>query len=337
MTLFQLLTEGEEKLSLAGNPDAGTDARLLLLAAFRLDTVHFLLERMTPLEENDNNAACTARYREMLVRRRSRVPVQQILGSQDFMGLTFYVNEHVLIPRQDTETLVELVLGEQKDKNMELLDLCTGSGCIAVSLAVKGGYTSVTATDISGEALQVARRNAAKLMAECWPDVGGDGDGLESDGNGPELAGDGSPDAASGFAGQQSIRFLQGDLFEALDHAGPEPLRFDIITSNPPYIPTAVLNGLEPEVRDHEPRQALDGTADGLFFYRRIAAEAGRYLKTGGMIYLEIGYDQGASVAALLAEAGFDRVRVFKDLPGKDRVVSAVWPGEHQKHSDTGE
>ncbi len=310
MTLFQLLTEGTRALELSGNPDAGTDARQLLLAAFSMDMAHFLLNRLQEMEENDRNASCTETYRSMIEKRKDRCPVQHILGTQDFMGLTFYVNEHVLIPRQDTETLVELVLEEQKEPSSRVLDLCTGSGCIAVSLAVMGGFTSVTATDISAEAIKVAQRNADALLGE---------------GN--------------------EIRFLQGNLFEALDcekvvFEAPDhmlPRRFDIITSNPPYIPTEVIKTLEPEVRDHEPLLALDGTEDGLDFYRRIAAESGMYLNDGGHLYLEIGYDQGAAVKGLLEEAGFQKVRVCRDLPGNDRVVSAVWPGAHQEHFDTGE
>lgn len=310
MTLFQLFTEGAQELLLAGDPDAETDARQLLLAAFSLDTAHYLLNRLQEMEENSANASYMERYRGMIQMRKNRCPVQHILGTQDFMGMTFYVNEHVLIPRQDTETLVELVLEEQKDRSDRVLDLCTGSGCIAVSLAVMGGYASVTATDISPEALRTARRNADALLGE---------------GN--------------------EIRFLQGDLFDALDceasgiEASDHALsgRFDIITSNPPYIPTEVIKTLEPEVRDHEPLLALDGTEDGLQFYRRIASGAGAHLSDGGHLYLEIGYDQGAAVKELLEEAGFQKVRVYRDLPGKDRVVSAVWPGTRQEHVDTGE
>ncbi len=208
--------------------------------------------------------------------------MQHILGSQDFMGLTFRVNEHVLIPRQDTETLVELVLEEHKDRNKKVLDLCTGSGCIAVSLSVLGGFEDVTATDLSFEALKVAKENAERLL-----DQG------------------------------RAIRFLQGDLFDCLE------TRFDIITANPPYIATGVIRNLAPEVRDHEPRMALDGDEDGLCFYRRIAAKAGEWLEPGGCIYLEIGYDQGLAVSRLLEETGFENIRIVKDTPGLDRVVYA--------------
>ena len=269
-------------------PDGENDAKLLLFEVFHLDLVHFLMDRLRPLSESDAETQEKMQtYRGMIAKRASRIPLQQILGSQEFMGLEFYVNEHVLIPRQDTETLVELVLQEQQGREKKLLDLCTGSGCIAISLAVKGGYESVTATDLSEEALKVAERNAKTH--------------------------------------QKKIIFRQGDLFSALPQT--EAGTFDIITSNPPYIPTAVIATLEPEVREHEPMMALDGTEDGLRFYRQIAQEAGTWLKPGGAIYLEIGYDQGEAVSGLLREAGFDKVRVVKDLPGKDRVVCGVWPG----------
>lgn len=326
MTLYDLLNEGSSMLQQAGDTDAENDAKLLLLNAFDLNLVHFLMDRLRPLSETD--AAVQEQiqnYRAMVAKRASRVPLQQILDSQEFMGLDFFVNEHVLIPRQDTETLVELVLEEQQGKQQEeqqekqqeqqpeeqqkkqqeqqpeeqqkkqrgqkpeksrkLLDLCTGSGCIAISLAVKGCFESVTATDLSEEALKVAERNARMH--------------------------------------QVPIRFFQGDLFSALPQS--EVKTFDIITSNPPYIPTAVIATLEPEVREHEPMMALDGTEDGLKFYRQIAKEAGGWLKSGGAIYLEIGYDQGEAVSGLLKDAGFTNVRVVKDLPGKDRVVCGCW------------
>lgn len=287
MTLYDLLNEGSAALLQAGDTDGENDAKLLLFEAFHLDLVHFLMDRLRPLSEQDKQVQEQIRtYRSMITKRASRIPLQQILGSQEFMGLDFFVNEHVLIPRQDTETLVELVLQEQQSTEKKLLDLCTGSGCIAISLAVKGGYESVTATDLSEEALKVAERNAK--------------------------------------AHQKEIIFRQGDLFTALPQS--EAGTFDIITSNPPYIPTAVIATLEPEVREHEPMMALDGTEDGLKFYRQIAKKAGTWLKPGGVIYLEIGYDQGEAVSGLLREAGFDKVRVVKDLPGKDRVVCGIWP-----------
>ena len=231
-------------------------------------------------------------YENTLEKRASRIPLQQILGQQEFMGLTFFVNEHVLIPRQDTETLVELVLNEQKDKNISILDMCTGSGCIAVSLKKLGGYTCVEGADISEEALKVAKRNSEEILEN-------------SDVN----------------SSRTGVIFRRSDMFSAF----PETERFNVIVSNPPYIPSAVIEELEPEVRDHEPRGALDGTADGLYFYRILAEECAKHLTPGGRVYFEIGYDQGAAVKELLDIHGFKDTRVIQDLTGKDRVVCGTW------------
>ena len=240
-------------------------------------------DRNTLLAHGDRTLSTGERqaYEEAITRRRRRVPLQQITGCQAFMGLEFQVNGHVLVPRQDTEILVEEVMRELQD-GMRVLDLCTGSGCIAVSLSVLGGFEDVTATDLSFEALKVAKENAERLLNQG-----------------------------------RAIRFLQGDLFDCLE------TRFDIITANPPYIATGVIRNLAPEVRDHEPRMALDGDEDGLCFYRRIAAKAGEWLEPGGCIYLEIGYDQGLAVSRLLEETGFENIRIVKDTPGLDRVVYA--------------
>lgn len=281
LTLDDLLREGAEILSRAQVPDGELDARRLLLEAFHMDQVHFLMERMKPAEEPEARNA----YRQMIRRRAEREPLQYILGCQEFMGLEFEVNRHVLIPRQDTETLVELVLKEQQDKRKTVVDLCTGSGCIAISLAAIGGYASVTATDLSPEALQVAERNAGRLL-EGW---------------------------------HSRFTLRQGDLFDALEPGA----RYDILVSNPPYIPEDVIGGLQPEVRDYEPILALNGSADGLEFYRRIAEEGKQWLNPGGAVYLEIGFDQGKAVSSLLRNHGFQNIEVFKDLPGHDRAVRA--------------
>ena len=282
MTYFELWKWGEKRLADAGVADASLDARYLLLEAFEMDMAHFLLKEQEQVPATEGR---TREYRDAIQARAARVPLQYLTGKQDFMGLTFHVDERVLIPRQDTETLVELVLKENTDKKARILDLCTGSGCIAVSLAVLGGYRKVDAVDISEDALAAAEENGTRLGGK--------------------------------------VRFLKSDLFSALD---PEK-KYDIITSNPPYIPTEVLNGLEPEVKDYEPRMALDGSEDGLAFYRRIAVAAPAFLRAGGRIYLEIGYDQGAAVEELLWNNGFARTRVVKDAAGRDRVVCAELPG----------
>ena len=268
-------------------------------------------------------------YENTLEKRASRVPLQQILGQQEFMGLTFFVNEHVLIPRQDTETLVELVLNEQKDKNVSILDMCTGSGCIAVSLKKLGGYACVEGADISEEALKVAKRNSEEILENS--DVNNDAvsSRTEQIQNCTNLTNNQNKQDNSEermvsevrTVPQTSVTFRRSDMFSAF----PETERFNVIVSNPPYIPSAVIEELEPEVRDHEPRGALDGTADGLYFYRILAEECAKHLTPGGHVYFEIGYDQGAAVKDLLDIHGFKDTRVIQDLTGKDRVVCGAW------------
>lgn len=288
MTLQQLLAQGTQQLNSAGVPDAKLDARYLLLSAYEMSLASFLAGGNREISSIADGEKRAEAYLAFVERRAKRIPLQQLLGVQEFMGLEFYVNEHVLIPRQDTETLVELALEEQREPGLEVLDVCTGSGCIAVSLAKLGGYRSVTALDVSGEALAVAKRNADSLL----PDYGG------------------------------VFRLLQSDMF-----AGLKPdARFDVLVSNPPYIPSRVIDGLEPEVRDYEPRLALDGSADGLKFYRILAAEGKNHLRHGGAVYLEIGWDQSEAVSALLAAEGYSGIRTVKDMAGLDRVVRAGWP-----------
>ena len=185
------------------------------------------------------------------------------------------MNSSVLVPRQDTEVLVEAVLPFAKDK--DVLDLCTGSGCIAVSLSCLGGCRSVTASDISPEALKVAEENVRLNQAE--------------------------------------VQLIESNLFDRI------PNCYDIVVSNPPYIPSEVIEGLEPEVRDHDPRLALDGMADGLFFYRKICLTVRNHLKKDGILAVEIGHDQGAAVSEMFCQAGFKDVIIGKDLSGLDRYV----------------
>lgn len=283
LTLQALLEEGTEVLFKAGVEEASLDARYLLFEAFQTDMTHFLLDRNRTLPETDSAGKAAEEYRASIRKRAERIPLQQITGSREFMGLEFYVNEHVLIPRQDTETLVERVLRDYKGKNPEILDMCSGSGCIAVSLALLGGFDRVTGADISAEALKVAEKNAGQLM------------------------------------GVKKITLVESDLFGAF----PKDRKFDVIVSNPPYIPTKVIEKLQPEVRDHEPMLALDGREDGLYFYRKLALESGSFLKPGGTVYFEIGYDQGEAVSGLLREAGFMDIQLIQDAAGLDRVVCA--------------
>lgn len=268
-------------------------------------------------------------YENTLEKRASRIPLQQILGQQEFMGLTFFVNEHVLIPRQDTETLVELVLNEQKDKNISILDMCTGSGCIAVSLKKLGGYACVEGADISEEALKVAKRNSEEILENS--DVNNDAvsSRTEQIQNCTNLTNNQNKQDNSEErmvsevrrGSQTGVTFRHSDMFSSFR----ETEQFNVIVSNPPYVPSAVIEELEPEVRDHEPRGALDGTADGLYFYRILAEECAKHLTPGGHVYFEIGYDQGMAVKELLDNHGFKDTRVIQDLTGKDRVVCGTW------------
>lgn len=288
MTLGRLLQSGEDMLAQSGILEAELDARYLLLHVTGISPAMFLIRK-----NDEADAETKERFEELIKRRASRIPLQHILGTQEFMGMEFAVSPDVLIPRQDTETLVERVLYDRKriQNSPSLLDMCTGSGCIALSLAVLGDFKQVVATDISSKALIIAEKNAKRLLRQDW--------------NG-------------------RFCLIQSDLYEKI----PAAMKFDMIVSNPPYIPSRVIQGLEPEVRDHEPWLALDGSADGLNFYRRLAAESGAYLKPGGRIYLEIGYDQGSAVRDLLKAAGFINVEIIKDIPGHDRVVAARRPQE---------
>lgn len=288
MTFFELWKWGEKRLAEAGIEEAELDSRYLLLEAFGLDLAHFLLKEQEQVPTVDGR---TREYSDAIQARACRAPLQYLVGSQEFMGFSFLVDERVLIPRQDTETLVELVLQENPEPEKRVLDLCTGSGCIAVSLALLGKYSRVDAADLSEEALEVAGENGKRL--------------------------------------ESGVRFLKSDLFRDLDREK----KYDIIASNPPYIPSQVIEGLEPEVRDYEPRMALDGSGDGLAFYRRIAAESGVFLADGGRLYLEIGHDQGEAVETLLKENGFVHIKVVKDAAGNDRVVRAEWTGASAQRS----
>lgn len=318
MTLRQLYEEGRNVLLDAGVPDAELDARMLLCEAFGMSAAEYLLSaerELSELYESSELAGMQEDYLNYIALRNRRMPLQHILGRTQFMGLDFAVNSDVLIPRQDTETLVEQVLYDFPQADLRVLDLCTGSGCIAASLAVLGGYRQVVGADISMDALYVARENAMRLLREADQRQSARRSLMQSIFRRDEEE----------F--QQQVRFVRTDLFSGLsdvmEELGLE--RFDVIVSNPPYIRTGDLAGLEPEVRDFEPRMALDGDADGLRFYRKIADEAGAYLSDGGSLYLEIGADEAADVEQLLADAGFVEIRVIKDLAGNDRVVRARW------------
>lgn len=290
MTYREALAWGQEQLRMAEVPDFALDAGYLLEFTSGRKHIDLVLDGREQMTD-----ALFEKYRDCVRRRAQRIPLQQITGSQAFMGLDFMVNEHVLCPRQDTETLVEeglailasLQSGSAKngqanaDREIRLLDLCTGSGCILISLLAlaRGQETPIhgLAADLSPEALAVARENAKR--------------------NGVSAA------------------FVLSDLFAEIEGS------FDLITANPPYIPSGQLEDLMPEVRDHEPRMALDGDEDGLAFYRRIAGQAPDYLREGGWLLMEIAFDQGQAVRQMLADGPFEEIEIIQDLSGRDRVL----------------
>ena len=255
--------------------DATVDAWLLLEFVTGMNRTRFFVDGNKEMPKAEEE-----QYFALIEQRKKRIPLQHLTGVQEFMGLEFQVNEHVLIPRQDTELLV--LEAEKQLKSMEadqrqVLDMCTGSGCIAISLKKRNPEIICHGADISEKALETARSNAQILDTE--------------------------------------IDFIQTDMFTNIEG------RFDIIVSNPPYIPSKVIETLMPEVRDHEPIKALDGKEDGLYFYRRITEESVAYLKPGGYLLYEIGHDQGEAVSSYMRENGFDEIEVIRDLAGLDRVV----------------
>lgn len=309
MTWGELLKQGQERLKKAGIQEYELDAWYLFERAFSMSRARYFLDAK---EEAAPGKEALKAYEDGLERRSARIPLQHILGTQEFMGMEFFVNAHVLIPRQDTETLVETVLNEQKNRNISVLDMCTGSGCIAVSLKALGGYARVAAADISPEALEMAEKNAGMLLGA---DTAGAAESAKME---------------NGAPGERPhpVELRRSDMFSAFE---PGRDTFDVIVSNPPYIPSEVIRGLEPEVRDHEPLGALDGKEDGLYFYRILAEQCGDFLNQGGSVYFETGHDQGAAVKTLLESHGFQDTKVIKDLAGMDRVVRGTWPGKIRK------
>lgn len=271
-TILKILTWTREYLASKGVENARLEAEWLLCAATGLDRVGLYLNFERPLNETELSA-----YRNMVARRGRREPLQHILGTQEFFGLEFEVSPQVLIPRHDTETLVTAALEAAPDATL-VLDVGTGSGCIAVAIARHLSGAHVTAIDISAAALEVAQRNAERNAVK--------------------------------------VEFLHGSLLEPV--AGRV---FDLIVSNPPYISSADIAGLEPEVKHGDPRQALDGGEDGLDIYRRLIPAAEEHLVSGGWLLVEVGAGQAADVAGLFSGAGFGSIRALPDPGGIERVV----------------
>lgn len=286
ITFGQILEIGTQRLKQANIDNAEQDAQSLLLYMMNEDRSFIYIHKNDGTDE-----AHAEHYFSLIDRRAEGEPLQYITGEQEFMGLPFKVTPAVLIPRQDTETLMETAILLSKDfkGGISVLDMCTGSGAIAVSAAHFMPKAKVTACDISADALEVAAENAEK----------------------------------NGVAGR--IKFRQSDLFTLMGKK-EKPLKdkFHMILSNPPYIATDVIDTLQIEVKDYEPKLALDGGTDGLDFYRRLAVESADHLKKNGYLVMEIGFDQGQAVTDLLAETGrFKDIFVHKDLARLDRVITA--------------
>lgn len=280
MTFREALNWGKEKLQHAGIPEYDLDAWLLLEHVSGLSRAMYFVRDREEMEES-----CREQYEEAIRKRESRVPLQHITGVQEFMGYEFHVNEHVLIPRQDTEILVEEADRAADDTGAKrILDVCTGSGCILLSLLKMNENRTGTGSDLSEPALKMAEENRRLLEI-------------------PE----------------ERAAFVQSDLFERIEGT------YDMIVSNPPYIRTEEIRKLQEEVRLHDPYGALDGKEDGLYFYRRIILEAGGYFDHQGTLLFEIGYDQAEDVKRLMEEAGYSQIYVKKDLAGLDRVVGGVY------------
>lgn len=279
MKYKEAFLNGSGRLKEAGIGEAELDARLLLEYVCKTEHSDLIVHPERPLSGLEEKE-----YLELIARREKREPVAYILGNWEFMGLKFKVTRDVLIPEQDSEFLVEEALRHCSD-GMRILDLCTGSGCIALSILNYTNDTTAIGTDISETALSVAVDNAGEL-------------GLS-----------------------ERAQFIKTDLFPDRDLG-----KADIIVSNPPYIKSAVIESLAPEVRDYEPRLALDGDENGLGFYRRIVQGAGDYLFTSGYLIMEIGYDQAEAVKEILTLHGkFHEIEVIKDFSGNDRVVKACY------------
>lgn len=271
MTYREAVEFGTKCLTDAGVPDAALDAWYLLQMVCKIERSYYYVHG-----EEDITQDAQKEYEIAVQKRAEHIPLQYIIGEQEFMRLRFKVNSNVLIPRQDTETLVEQVLKIVKP-GMKVLDLCTGSGCVLISVLKNAPELTGMGSDISKTALLVAKENA-KLH-------------------------------------EVDAEWVRSDLFDNITET------FDVIMANPPYIPTGEILSLMPEVRDFEPENALDGGADGLDFYRKIAGQVKDYLNPGGYVYMEIGYDQGEAVSELMRNAGFTEVEVIKDLARNDRVV----------------
>ena len=281
-TIGSLVKWATDDFRTRGIENPRLDAELLVAHALGIDRTRVIIESLRPLEAGELSL-----LRDLVKRRRAHEPVAYLRGYREFYGLSFRVDPRVLIPRPDTEALVEVALArtEHVSLSMRQLDLCTGSGCVAIAMARQRPTAKVVATDLSADALSVARENAYRL-------------------------------------GAYNVAFQEGDLFAAVS----PPARFDVVTANPPYIASGEIPGLSADIRDFEPRLALDGGSDGLAVVRRIVEEAPPFLASGGVLAVEIGAGEAAATVALLEGRGFTDVRVDRDYGKIERVVSGIRP-----------
>jgi release factor glutamine methyltransferase len=278
-TVDRVLGFATDDFKSRGIDTARLDAELLLCHTLKLDRVRLILEKKRPLARDE-----LSRYRELIKRRRTREPIAYILGEREFYGHPFRVDARVLIPRPDTETLVDVALERTQGRFMfgNAVDLCTGSGCVAIAFSKRRPTWRMTGVDLSEDAVLVARQNALRLGAVF------------------------------------GVQFTTGDLCQAL----PEEASLDLVTANPPYIPSREVDQLEPGILNFEPRLALDGGDDGMQLLRRIVDESAKRLNAGGILAVEVHHDQAPRVETLFEGAGFREVERKRDYGGHERVVS---------------
>lgn len=277
-TYIDLYNIGRKKLESIGD-DSAFDARELLLFCSDMP-----LQKFLAVSREEAPRHVCEKYKELIQKRSERIPLQQLMGRCYFFGYEFKINEDVLIPRLDTETVIEVCLDAAEKNGMrhiKILDLCTGSGCIGLTLFLElkkmGAEPDLTLSDISEKALLIAKENAARLRVDA--------------------------------------KIEKSDLFKSITGS------YDMIVSNPPYIKSDEIEDLMPEVSRHEPHLALDGGADGLYFYKKIFKDIRPHLVPGGFFITEIGYDEGDSLIEFYKNNGFSDVKIIKDLSGNDRVA----------------
>jgi release factor glutamine methyltransferase len=281
-TIARVLRWAAEDFAKRTSSSPRLDAEVLLAHALRTDRVRLVIE-----SDRELSPAELGLYRTLIERRRRGEPVAYILGRREFFGLDFVVDARALVPRPDTETLVEVALERTRPRSQygRALDLCTGSGCVGVAFAKARPTWRVTATDISTEAVALAWENARRVGV------------------------------AFSFAA------VTGDLFAPVAEE-----RFELVVANPPYIPTSDIAGLDVDVREFEPRNALDGGADGLALVRAVVAAAPEHLVPGGVLAVEVGHDQAPRTRSLFEAAGFSSIECRRDYGGFERVVSGIGP-----------